>query len=95
MGYFPIVLKNGLIILIPKPGKDANNPINYRAITLLELLGKILEKIINKRFQRFCEENEVFHKNQFGFRKGTGTNIAITKIYEKIAINRKEKIIVT
>ena len=29
MGYFPIILKNGLIILIPKPGKDAKNPINY------------------------------------------------------------------
>ena len=23
MGYFPIILKNGIIILIPKPGKDA------------------------------------------------------------------------
>ena len=91
MGYFPLVLKKGLIILIPKPGKDAKNPINYRPITLLELPGKILEKIINKRFQRFCEENEVFHKNQFDFRKGTGTNIAITKIYEKIAINQKRK----
>ena len=25
MGYFPIILKNGMIILIPKPGKDAKN----------------------------------------------------------------------
>ena len=91
MGYFPIILKNGLIILIPKPGKDAKNPINYRPITLLELPGKILEKIVNKRFQRFCEDNEVFHKNQFGFRKGTGTHIALTKIYEKIAINQKRR----
>ena len=91
MGYFPIILKNSLIILIPKPGKDAKNPINYRPITLLELPGKILEKIVNKRFQRFCEDNEVFHKNEFCFRKGTGTNIAITKIYEKISINQKRK----
>ena len=28
MGYFSIVLKNGIIILIPKPGKDSNNLIN-------------------------------------------------------------------
>ena len=57
MGYFPIILKNGIIILIPKPGKDAKPPINYHPITLLELPSKILERIVNNRFQRFCEEN--------------------------------------
>ena len=89
MGYFPIILKNGIIILIPKPGRDAKNPINYRPITLLELPGKILERIVNNSFQRFCEENEVFHVSQYGFRKGRGTDVAITKIYETIAINQK------
>ena len=44
IGYFSIVLKNGIIILIPKPGKDPKNPINYRSITLLEVPGKIIEK---------------------------------------------------
>ena len=91
MGYFPIVLKNGIIVLIPKPNKEATNPLNYRPITLLELPGKILERIINSRFQRYCEENEIFHKNQYGFRKGKGTDVAITKIYETIAINQKYK----
>ena len=91
MGYFPIILKNGIIILIPKPGKDAKDPINYRPITLLELPGKILERILNNRFQKYCEENRVFHDNQYGFRRGRGTDIAITKIYEKVAINQKEK----
>ena len=28
MGYFPIVLKNGIIVLIPKPNKEATNPLN-------------------------------------------------------------------
>ena len=91
MGYFPIILKNGIIILIPKPGKDAKDPINYRPITLLELPVKILERIINNRFQNYCEENRVFHDNQYGFRCGRGTDIEITKIYEKVAINQKEK----
>ena len=63
-GYFPIILKNGLIILIVKPGKDPKNPINYRPITLLELPAKILERIINNRFHRFCAKNHIFHANQ-------------------------------
>ena len=91
LGYFPIILKNGLIILILKPGKDPTNPINYRPITLLELPAKILERIINNRFYRFCEENQIFHVNQYGFRKGRGTDIALARINEIIAINQRWK----
>lgn len=89
LGYFPVVLKNGVIILIPKPGKDPKIPTNYRPITLLEVPGKILERIINKRLQRFCEEENKYNQNQYGFRKFKGTEIAISKLYETIALNQK------
>ena len=89
MGYFSIVLKNGIIILIPKPSKDPKNPINYRPIPLLEIPGKMIERIINKRLHRFCERNNIFHKEQYGFRAGKGTDLAITKINELIGINQK------
>ena len=91
MGYFSIVLKNGIIVLIPKPGKDSKIPINYRPITLLEIPGKIIERIINKRLHRFCERNNIFHKDQYGFRAGKGTDIAIAKVNEIIGINQKYK----
>ena len=79
----------GIIILIPKPGKDQKNLINYRPITLLEIPGKIIERIINKRLHRFCERNKIFHKEQYGFRAGKGTDLAITKVNELIGINQK------
>ena len=82
MGYFSIVLKNGIIFLIPKPGKDPKDPLNYRLITLLEVPGKIIEQIINKRLHRFCERNNIFHKDQYSFRAGKGTDLAITKVNE-------------
>ena len=90
-GYFSIVLKNGILILIPKPGKDPKDPINYRPITLLEVPGKIIERIINKRLHRFYERNNIFHKEQYGFRAGRGTNLAITKVNELNGINQKHK----
>ena len=88
MGYFPIILKNRVIILILKPGKNPTKPINYRPITLLELPGKIIEWIINNRLQKFYEEN-LYNKNQYGFRAGRGTGLALAKIYEQIALNQK------
>ena len=91
MGYFSIVLENGIIILIPKPGKDPKNLINYRPIALLEIPGKIIKQIINKRLHRFCERNNIFHKDQYGFRAGKGTDLAITKVNELIGINQKYK----
>ena len=67
MGYFPILFKNGLILLVIKPNKDGREPLNYRPITLLEIPGKILERIINNRLQRYFEEEEIYNKNQYGF----------------------------
>lgn len=48
-GYFPTCFKEAIAVFIPKPGKDHKDPKNYRPISLLETLGKVFEKIINKR----------------------------------------------
>ena len=89
MGYFPIIFKEGIIILILKPGKDPTKANSYRPITLLEIPGKILERILNERIQGFAEANGKFHPNQFGFHKGKGTETALMKLYETISLNQR------
>ena len=91
MGYFMVLYKNGILILTNKPGKDKKYPLNYRPITLLEVPGKIFEKIINNRFMRYLEENNILHPDQYGFRKNKGTETALLRIYEQIAINQRYK----
>ena len=91
MGYFSVVLKNGHMVMTPKGNKDPRNVINYRPITLLEVLAKILEKTVNNRFYNYLEDNNKLHKNQFGFRRGYGTEVAITKVYETIALNQRNR----
>lgn len=88
MGYFPAKYKQGLVILIPKPGKSPKHPANYRPITLLEVPGKIFEKIITTRFNNYLETNGKLNDNQYGFRRGRGTQVALAKLYETIAINQ-------
>ena len=90
IGYFPKLFKIAILRLIQKEGKNGTKPINYRPISLLEVVGKILERIINDRLVKYLEENDLFNKNQYGFRKGRGTQVALASLYEQIALTQKE-----
>ena len=91
MGYFSLAFKNGLIVFTPKGDKDGTDVLNYRPITLLEVPGKVLEKIINDRFAVYLEDNNLFNENQYGFRRGLGTELALAKLYEMIALHQRER----
>lgn len=71
--------------LIPKPNIDHTKPINYRPISLLEVTGKKIEKIINKRLIEHLVTNNLLPKTQYGFRKGKSTDSAIALAHETIA----------
>lgn len=85
MGYFPKVFKHAKLKLIPKPNKPSTDPNNYRPISLLEVPGKIFEKIINTRLRTFLETNDILPKSQHGFRRHRSTDTAIATISETIA----------
>lgn len=84
-GYFPQAFKTALIKLIPKPNKATTDPYNYRPISLLEVPGKILEKIINKRLRTYLEHNNILPPAQHGFRANKSTDTALAVTTEKIA----------
>ena len=58
-GEFPISWREALVIPIPKPGKDASEPSNYRPIALTSCLCKILERMVNDRLVWFLEKNNL------------------------------------
>ena len=86
-GYFPVPLKTAIIVLIPKPGKDPTDPANYRPISLLELLGKIFESILNDRLRDHLEDNSLITSNQFGFRQQRSTQSVINIITQYLTNN--------
>lgn len=85
------MFKEAIIKFIPKKDKTPINPINYRPISLLEVPGKIFEKIIQARLNSFLIENNVLKERQHGFRTYKGTHTAITTTYETIANALAEK----
>ncbi|KAJ3655524.1 hypothetical protein Zmor_014651 [Zophobas morio] len=50
--------------MIPKPGKDPHNPLSYRPISLLNIMGKIFEKILTNRLKTFLETNNIIPQQQ-------------------------------
>ena len=85
-GIFPRILKFANVCPIFKKG-DFNKCENYRPISLLSNLGKILEKIMYTRIGSFFEECNILFENQFGFRKSHSTDHALISIVEKIRKN--------
>ena len=69
-GTFPQQIKTAKIISIYKK-EDPLDCTNYRPITFLSNLGKLIEKLIHSRINIFLENYKCFYKNQFRFRKKT------------------------
>lgn len=90
-GYFPDDLKNTKMIFIPKEGKDKKEIINYRPISLLEVTGKLFEKILNNRLLTYLEDKNILNTRQHGFRKRRGTHTALAIITDIIARAKANK----
>lgn len=84
MGYFPQKIKTATIKLIPKSNTDPTNPLNCRPVSLLEVTGKTLEKIINNRLRTHLKTN-ILNDSQHGIRMKRGTDTALATIHETIA----------
>ena len=55
--------------MIPKIGKDCSKLENHRFITLLPILGKVMERMVKKRLDHEIEKRLLLKNIQCGFRK--------------------------
>jgi len=63
---------------------------NYRPVSVLPCLSKILERLLHKRINDFIVKYDILYKYQFGFREKHGTNLALSILIDNI-INAHEK----
>jgi hypothetical protein len=84
-GIFPDVLKTASVIPIHKKDSklDCNN---YRPISLLSNVSKLLEKLMYSRIYNFLNNSACFHLRQFGFRSNHSTSHALISITEMIRV---------
>lgn len=84
--FIPTEWKTGTIITIPKPNLDHSRTANYRPITLLPVLGKLLEKIIKNKLEQ--ETRNRIPPYQFGFRNKCSTIHPLTILTNNIETTR-------
>lgn len=91
-GVFPNLLKEAIVIPVYKSG-DGGSVDNYRPISLLPTLAKILEKVINTRLLNYLESHSLLSPNQFGFRHSKSTTDAIETLVSHVVqkLDNKKK----
>ena len=72
---------------------DSSVPSNYRPISLISCVGKIMERVVYKYVYNHHHENELFYKYQSGFLPKHSTVHQLLEIYDCIlnSLEKKEK----
>ena len=83
---FPSLWKFGKVAALFKKGDrcDANN---YRPITVLPTISKILEKAVHTQLYAYLKNNGILTSKQFGFRPKLSTGTALAHFTDNILQN--------
>ena len=85
-GVYPDVLKIVQIIPVYKKGNKSSCT-NYRPISLLSPINKIFEKLIYNQLKNYLTKKKLLTDNQYGFRTGYSTSLAVPNICDEIINN--------
>ena len=57
---------------------------NYRPISLLPVISKVVEKIVFSQLYKYFNDNNLLYNSQYGFRKGHSCELAAMEVTDKI-----------
>ena len=74
---------------------DPHSLNNYRPISILPILSKIMEKLVHKRIYDFLTNSNYLYEYQFGFRKSYSTELALIALNQNIctSFNQNKKVL--
>ncbi|KAK9702332.1 Reverse transcriptase (RNA-dependent DNA polymerase) [Popillia japonica] len=83
-GTYPTELKRAKIIPVLKSGENTNIN-NYRPISILPIISKVVEGTIRDRLVKFFEDRRLFCDAQHGYRRGRSTITAMVELMDAVA----------
>ena len=90
-GKFPELMKQADTIPLYK-AKNTEDCNNYRPISLLLTMSKILEKLVYSRTVAYLDKHQLFYNSQYGFRKNHSCSDAIMELTSEILKNKEHGI---
>lgn len=93
-GIYPDRLKVGCVRPVHKKGKK-NDYSNYRPITLLSSIDKVVEKFVCQQIHEFYRKHDVIYNKQFGFQPGKSTSILLSGFTDEVNkfLNEKKQVL--
>ena len=88
-GKFPETMKHADVVPLYKSG-DQYECTNYRPISLLLTMSKLLEKVMYKRTYNFLETTGQLYCSQYGFRTGHSCEHAVSELLAEIIKSKEE-----
>ena len=82
-GVFPDVLKTVKVTPIYNKG-SREEPGKYRPISVLPVIAKVFENIVNKRLVDFLDSHSILYKHQYGFRKKYSTKLSVINLVNSL-----------
>ena len=86
LGIFPEIMKLADIVPLYK-SKEKYLETNYRPISLLTTMSKLLEKIVYVRVYEFLNSSGQFYESQYGFRSSHSCDNAVGEVVSRIVKN--------
>ena len=82
----PAEWKKAKVTPLHKSGAK-DNPQNYRPISVLPVVSKVLERLIHKQLASYFDEHGLLCMSQSGFRRKHSTETAVTYFADEILMN--------
>ena len=82
-GSFPTDMKIAKIVSVHRSGSFSSFD-NYRPISVLPVLSKVIEKLVQRQLMEFLDKKKLLSKFQFGFRPRLSTELAATCLLDEI-----------
>ena len=87
-GIFPDIMKCALVVPLYK-AKSREEVTNYRPISLLMTLSKVIEKVVYKRVYNYLHSTGQLYDSQYGFRNNHSCEHAIGELLGNIVKNQQ------
>ena len=88
-GIFPNMMKVAEVIPLYK-GNERDLVVNYRPLSLLMTISKVLEKLIYIHLYKYLEKNNILFDSQYGFRTKQSCEHAISELISKLLHSKED-----